>query len=79
MNHAVGIIGAKRKKKCRSMAYFFNSFASRPPFGARSAALIQSGRNFAGKLNAGWYVPLMICHNWGLAEDLIEQVGTTVK
>ena len=47
--------------------------------GLLSDALIQAGGNFAGNGTDEWYVPLTICNDWAKAEDLIEQVGTTVK
>ncbi len=42
-------------------------------------ALIQSGGNFAGNGFGEWYVPLTICNDWAKAEDLVEQIGITVK
>lgn len=47
--------------------------------GLLADALIQSGGNFAGNGNGEWYVPLTICNDWAKAEDLVEQIGTTVK
>jgi hypothetical protein len=41
--------------------------------------LIQSSGNFAGNGTDEWYVPLTICNDWAKAEDLVEQIGTTVK
>jgi hypothetical protein len=47
--------------------------------GPLSEALIQTGGNFAGNAFDEWYVPLTICKDWAKAEDLVEQIGTTVK
>ncbi len=44
-----------------------------------SDGLIQSSGNFAGNETDEWYVPLTICNDWAKAEDLVEQIGTTVK
>jgi len=41
--------------------------------------LIQAGGNFAGNEKREWYVPLTICNDRAEAEDLVEQIGTTVK
>ena len=48
-------------------------------FDLLSDVLIQSGGNFAGNETDEWYVPLTICNDWAKAEDLVEQIGTTVK
>jgi hypothetical protein len=45
----------------------------------RAGGLFQSFGNFAGNAFGEWYVPLTICKDWVKAEDLVEQIGTTVK
>jgi len=47
--------------------------------GLLSDVLIQPSGNFAGNGTVEWYVPLTICNDWAKAEDLVEQIGTTVK
>jgi hypothetical protein len=59
----------------------YNPYVLVPEFrlGSLSDALIQTGGNFAGNETDECYVPLTICNDRAKAEDLVEQIGTTVK
>jgi hypothetical protein len=61
------------------MNYNLCALVPESQLGALSDPLIQPSRNFAGNETDEWYVPLTICNDWAKAEDLVEQIGTTVK
>jgi hypothetical protein len=61
------------------MIYNYGALTARDGFGPFAARVIQSGGNFTGKWSAEWYVSLTICEDRVSAEDLVEQIGTTVK